>query len=84
MSVENPVYRFYRFYGLKWQIQQNTADSYFINVTYPANVTVSIAFELAFDGRDNGMQGLLGLMPETRNFQDWMEYLFLCYWMWSN
>jgi len=53
-------------------------------MTYPADLQIGQAFVHAFNGQDNGIMGMIQLMPVDRDIQAWYEFLFLCYWLWAN
>ena len=53
-------------------------------MTYPADLQIGQAFVYAFNGQDNGIMGMIQLMPADRDIQEWYEFLFLCYWLWAN
>ena len=48
------------------------------NVQYEANVTVSIATNLARRGFDGGKEAVLCLQPAEDDFGSWMAYAGLC------
>ena len=49
------------------------------NIIYSEEETTETAFEKAVIGNDAGKMGLLKLMPESTNTEDWYNYLFLLY-----
>ena len=54
------------------------------NFTFTRNTNIEEAFSHAVSGKDNGMAGMLKVMPDDSDAEDWFDFFVLCYYMYKN
>ena len=62
-----------------WNFIQSTR--YKNNTVYSEDETIESAYAKAQEGQDAGYNGMTQIMPTSTNFTEWLNFLFLCYYL---
>ena len=54
------------------------------NCDYSDEETVESAFDKAMGGFDNGINGMAKIMPNGTDMKEWLDYFFLCYYLYRH